>query len=87
MISVSQVWLAWSGVVYNVYRIGEEWEILIDRASSKTGIQAVIFDYGNVISCPQASSDLTAMAERCGMPMNNTITFIGNLGLHTTAVN
>ncbi len=40
-----------------------------DRVSSKTVIQAVIFDYGNVISYPQASSDLTAMAERCGMPI------------------
>jgi putative hydrolase of the HAD superfamily len=40
-----------------------------DRVSSKTGIQAVIFDYGNVLSCPQTSSDLNAMAERCGMPI------------------
>ena len=40
-----------------------------DRVSSKTGIQAVIFDYGNVLSCPQSSSDLNAMAERSGMPI------------------
>jgi putative hydrolase of the HAD superfamily len=37
------------------------------RESVKTVIQAVIFDYGNVLSRPQASSDLNAMAERCGM--------------------
>jgi putative hydrolase of the HAD superfamily len=35
----------------------------------RTAIQAVIFDYGNVLSRPQASSDLNAMAERCGMPI------------------
>jgi putative hydrolase of the HAD superfamily len=40
-----------------------------DRVPSKTLIQAVIFDYGNVLSRPQASSDLRAMAERCGMPI------------------
>jgi putative hydrolase of the HAD superfamily len=34
----------------------------------KAVIQAVIFDYGNVLSCPQPSSDVNAMAERCGMP-------------------
>jgi putative hydrolase of the HAD superfamily len=38
-----------------------------DRVSTKTVIQAVIFDYGNVLSLPQASSDLNAMAERCGL--------------------
>ena len=40
-----------------------------NHVSTRTFIQAVIFDYGNVLSCPQASSDLNAMADRCGMPM------------------
>jgi putative hydrolase of the HAD superfamily len=42
---------------------------ITDRVSSKTGVQAVIFDYGNVLSCSQTSSDLNAMVERCGMPI------------------
>jgi putative hydrolase of the HAD superfamily len=33
----------------------------------RTAIQAVIFDYGNVLSRPQATLDLNAMAERCRM--------------------
>lgn len=41
-----------------------------DRVPSKTAIQAVIFDYGNVLSCAQASSDMNAMAKRCGMPID-----------------
>jgi putative hydrolase of the HAD superfamily len=68
MISVSRVWLAWSGMVYNVIGPRRRMENT-DGVSSKTAIQAVIFDYGNVLSRPQTSSDLNAMAEGCGMPI------------------
>jgi len=42
-----------------------------DSVSSqhRTAIQAVIFDYGNVLSCPQNNSDVNAMAERCDIPI------------------
>jgi putative hydrolase of the HAD superfamily len=36
---------------------------------NKTAIEAVIFDYGNVLSLPQSASEVEHMAEKCAMPV------------------